>query len=269
MRIIPRLSLLLTICILCLGLPLTGIAANMQPLGIQDAATLPSGKAEFRFGMDYLSDSYLLFQKQSTDRTQVSLPEISLNLGLGKRVEVQANYELLLIDENNRDSDLGSGDLRLATKINLFKEDLQLPAISLRVETKFPDASRSKGFGTDESDNFIDLLVSRNFPAFALHANLGIAILGDPRSKQDDKLHYAFAVLYPLPAHNLNLLAGVEGLDLGADSLNDRGVLTGGAQLQLGNAVVDLGTSLGYRSHSEDWGVRGGVTVPFDLPEGW
>ncbi|ORJ55052.1 transporter [Geothermobacter hydrogeniphilus] len=263
------LSRPLLICFFCLTLPLTASAATLQPLGIKDAATLASGTGELRFGIAYLSDSYLLFQRQGSDRTQVSVPELDLTLGLGKRIEVEAIYELLLLDETGRDSDIGSGDLRLATKINLIQEDLQLPAISLRVATKLPNASRTDGFGTDEADNFIDLLVSRTFPTFSLHTNLGLAILGDPNDRQDDKLHYAFAVSYPLPAHNLNLLAGIEGYDFGPDNLNDRGTLTAGAQIRLGGSTIDLGASVGYRSRSEDWGLRAGLTTPFDLPEGW
>jgi len=264
-----RLHRILSFCVLCLALPVAATAASLQPLGIKDADTLPSGKAELRFGISYLSDSYLLFQKQGTDRTQVSVPELGLNLGLGKRIEVEAVYELLLVDETGHDSNIGSGDLRLATKINLLKEDMRLPAVGIRVATKLPNASRSDGMGTDETDTFLDLLLSRNYPTFGLHANLGLAILGDPNANQDDKLHYAFAVSYPLPTHNLNLLAGVEGFDLGTDSLNDRGALTAGAQIQLGTSVIDLGASIGYRDRSEDWGMRAGLTTPFDLPAGW
>lgn len=250
-------------------LPLRGEAVTLQPLGVEDAVTLPSGKGEFRMGIAYKDDSPLLFQRDGTDRTQLSVPELSLKAGFGKRVELQAKYELLYVNEESTDSSFGTGDLVLGAKIALLQEGLTWPAIGLRIAAKLPNASNNSGRGTNETDLFIDLLATRNFPGFSLYGNLGIAILGDPRGNQDDKLSYALGVAYPLAAQGLVLLASIEGMDLGPDSLNDRGAILGGLQYHIGQAIFDVGLTTGFRSNSEKWGLRAGLSTPFDLPEGW
>lgn len=256
-------------CGLALLLPFQAGAVNLQPLGVQDATTLPQGKAEFRLGVAYKDDSPLLFQLHDTDRTQVSIPELNLNLGLGKRIELQLKYELLYVDEKTNSSNFGTGDLVLGAKVALLHEDLTWPALGIRVATKLPNANDHDGRGTNETDFFVDLLTTRNYPGFSLYGNLGLAVLGDPRGNQDDKVHYAFGVSYPLEEHGLILMASIEGMDGSDDSLNDRGAVLGGLQYQVGQAVLDFGVSAGYRSRSEDWGLRAGLTTPFDLPAGW
>lgn len=264
-----RLVILVTLfAVSALGAGQAAAISLLQPTGLEDAVTLGAGKGSFRLGVSYLEDSPLLFQREGTDRTQISVPEMELRLGLGKRVEVMARYDLLHVNQTGQDGELGSGDLLLGTKINLLQEDLQLPAIGLRFATKLPAASEKDGLGTGATDVFVDLLATRNFPLFSVYGNLGLAVLGNPAGEQEEKLHYAAGVSIPFQASGITVLAGIEGLDLN-DSLNDRGSLTVGLQYDFGQALFDFGVRNGYRSRSEDWGVRAGLTTLFDLPAGW
>jgi hypothetical protein len=63
-------------------------------------------------------------------------------------------------------------------------------------------------------------------------------------------------------------LLSIEGME-GSDSINNRCAVRGGLQLQLGDWLWDFGGSLGLASKSEDWGLRTGLTIPFDLPSNW
>ena len=53
------------------------------------------------------------------------------------------------------------------------------------------------------------------------------------------------------------------------DSINRRRAIRGGLQLKLGNWLWDLGGSVGLTSKSEDWSLRTGLTIPFNLPANW
>ncbi len=266
MRKVTVICLTLLTMLLLVNLP--AWSADLQPTPVENAAPLGEGKGSFRFGVAYLEDSPLYFQQATNDRTEIAVPGLELRLGLGKRVEVSANYSLLHVSQDNMDDDFGSGDLVLATKLLLWPEDLKMPALGLRFATKLPNADREDGRGTDETDVMLDVLASRNFPLFSLHANVGLTILGNPDGKQDDKLHYAFGVAVPFESSGISALAAVEGLEM-HDSVNDRGRLVAGLQYDFGQARFDFGITTGYTSRTEDWGVRTGLTTTFDLPAGW
>jgi len=244
-----------------------GWSANLMPLGVQDAQLLRENQAEIRFGMSYTEDVTNLFRPQQ-DRSVAETPSLTMNIGLGNRVEGQIGYSLLVVDTSSSDSDLGSGDMTLGVKIRFLEEQMSLPALALRITTKLPLADDKKDFGTNQADILIDTLATRNYQSFSLYGNLGIAILGDPTGSQDEKLRYALGIRYPLQPGAVDLLAAVEGMDLGS-SLNDRGAAVAGVQFHFGNSTLDFGGSLGYRSRSEDWSLRAGLSSRFDLGPGW
>jgi hypothetical protein len=246
-------------------------AGNLEPLGLQDAQLLPKDHAEFRIGLGYYDGLHNLFQQQDVDRRLTELPSLTLNLGLGNRVEGQLHYNYLYLQEDGQNDKWGSGDLTIGLKVRLWQESLRVPALAIRLATKLPNADDKDDFGTDEADIFLDLLATRNFPLFSTYVNLGLAILGDPRPNkngQDDAFRYALGVRAPLLDTRLAGLLSVEGME-GDDSLNNRSALRAGLQLQLGDWLWDLGGSVGLTSKSEDWGLRTGLTIPFNLSPGW
>ncbi|MEZ4484627.1 MAG: transporter [Syntrophotaleaceae bacterium] len=270
MRFIASLhSPVVLLLLLLLGSPAT--AATLEPLGLQDAQLLPKNQVEFRIGLAYYDGLHNLFQQQDLDRRVAELPSLSVNLGLGERVEAQLQYSYLYLREEGQSSNWGSGDLTIGLKVRLWQESLRIPALALRLAAKLPNADDEDDFGTDEADIFIDLLATRNFPLFSTYANLGLAILGDPRphSKgQDDAVRYALGIRAPLVDSQLAGLLSIEGME-GDDSLNSRCAVRGGLQWQLGAWLWDLGGSVGLTSKSENWSLRSGLTIPFDLPSGW
>ncbi len=249
-----------------------GQGATLEPLGTQDAALIPLNHGEFRLGVAYAANPHTLFQTAGRHRKLSELPALSLNLGLGERVEAQLSYAWLrLREDQQRRSKWRSGDLTIAGKIRLRAAAEQQTAYALRFATKLPNADDELDLGTDETDVFIDLLASRRQAGAAIHLNLGLGILGDPgdfTKGQDDLLHYALATQIGLPWQAATLLASVEGLDFGK-SANQRGAAHLGLQLPAGRYLWDLGGSLGYTRFSEDWSLRTGITTRFDLPQGW
>lgn len=261
-----KVSVLLLLLVLLWAGP--GTAANLSPLGLQDAQVLPKDWAEVRFGMSYSQDLSNFFQEDDHGRDVAETPALQFNVGLGDRVEGQLAYSLLIVDRDDEDSDLGSGDLTLGIKVRLMREDLAFPAIGVRIAVKLPEADDDQDFGTDQTDVFLQFLATRNYQGFSVYGNLGLAILGDPDASQDDKMMYGFGVRVPLGSETVNLLASVEGTEFG-ESVNDRGAALAGFQFHFGDSTLDLGGSVGYRSHSEDWGLRAGLTTRFNLPPGW
>jgi hypothetical protein len=257
--------------LLLLLLTSPALAGNLEPLGLQDAQLLPKNHAEFRIGLAHYDGLHNLFQQKDRNRRLTELPSLTLNLGLGERVECQVLYSYLYLREDGQGNKWGSGDLTLGIKVRLWQESLRIPALALRLATKLPNADDQDDFGTDEADIFIDLLASRNFPLFSTYVNLGLAILGDPRpysDSQDDAFRYAFGMRAPLMGSRLAGLLSVEGME-GDDSLNSRSALRAGLQMQLGAWMWDLGGSVGLTSKSEDWGLRTGLTIPFNLSANW
>ena len=64
-------------------------AESLEPLGLQDAQLLPKNHAEFRIGLAHYNGLHNQFQKQDFDRRISEPPSLTLNLGLGERVEAQ------------------------------------------------------------------------------------------------------------------------------------------------------------------------------------
>ena len=245
------------------------LAGNLEPLGLQDAQLLPKNRAEFRIGLAHYDGPHNLFQPQDLDRRLTELPSLTLNLGLGERVEGQLYYSYLYLREDGQDDKWDSGDLTLGLKVRLWQESLRVPALAIRLATKLPNADNKDDLGTDEADIFIDLLATRNFPFFSTYLNFGLAILGDPRpgsDSQDDAFRYGLGIKAPLMNNRLAGLLSIEGVE---DSINSRCAIRAGLQLQLSDWLWDLGGSVGLDNKSEDWSLRTGLTIPFNLSANW
>lgn len=247
-----------------------GLASSLEPTGLQDAQLLPKNQAEFRVGASYADGTHNLFRSQDRDRRIMEAPSLTLNLGLAERVEAQLQYSYLHLREKGQEDKWGSGDVTLGVKVRLWQESLRLPAIALRLATKLPNANKEDDFGTDEADIFIDALFTRNYPLFSLHVNAGLAILGHPYSSsgQDDVWRYGVGVRIPVLQDTLDALISVEGME-GDDPVNNRGAIRAGVQTQAGPFTWDLGGSIGFVNTSEDWSLRTGLSIPFELSAGW
>lgn len=241
-------------------------ARNLFPLGVQDARIAPVNTGEFRIGASYADGRHNLFQKEDVNRRVLALPSLYLNLGLGERVEGHISYNYLQLQRNGQETRWGSGDTLIGFKIGLFPDCPDKPSTTFMVSTKLPNADDEHDFGTDEADNYLDLLLSEDFGRVGAHLNVGVGILGAPDAQegQDDLLRYAAGLRWPL-GERAAFLIGVQGMDLG-QSVNQRGVVQAGLRIPVGSVIWDIGASAGYVDNSEDWGLRTGVSVPATMP---
>jgi hypothetical protein len=230
-----------------------------RPLETEEAWPIEKGTVQLSIGFEYQEDNVLPFDTRTRNRELLRFPLIGAAIGIGERVELQALYDILTLEERG-DDETGSGDLRLATKIGIFKESAY-PAVGLRFGTKLPNANRDDRLGTDETDFFASLLFSKNIERAAVHLNAGLAILGDPRPAggQDDVFTYGFAVV--VPTNPLELVVEINGQAFGQEN-NDRSLLRGGVRWEIFEWVVlDAAGGIGLTDETEDWSVTGGLTI--------
>jgi hypothetical protein len=260
-------------------------AASLLPLVTEEVETLPQGAAELVLGAAYTKDE--LFPAFTPDdlldsQHLVAVPQLTFRIAAGSWAEIQASYELLYLDEEARNgqsnSQYGSGDARLYTKVRILLAGEILPALGFRFGAKLPNADRSDRLGTDETDFDADVLLSQDYGFAAAHVNLGMLLLGNggptvaggPNdSGQDDLFTYSVAaVSAPLGqggagAATVRLLGEVAGQE-GSRFDNDRAAIRLGAQMSSGAATVYLGVSAGLVDDSEDVGVSGGFVYTFE-----
>jgi hypothetical protein len=230
-----------------------------RPLETEEAWPIEKGTLQLSIGFEYQDDNVLPFSTRDRDREFLRLPLIGAAIGIGERVELQALYDVLTLENDVDES--GSGDLRLATKVGIIRESVLLPALGLRFGTKLPNANSDDRLGTDETDFFASVLLTRTLALATMHINAGIAILGDPRpgGGQDDVFSYGIAIV--VPTRPLELVVEINGQAFSQEN-NDRAILRGGTRWNLNNWVVlDLGAGIGLNDDSEDWSVPGRLRV--------
>jgi hypothetical protein len=249
-----------------LGLIILGFsgayAGHERPLVTESAEITLYGSIEIREGIDYLKNITLLFQPRDKDWDVIKLPEMGVAVGLGDRIEVQADFDLLYHHTATDDS-FDVGDLRFWTKVKLFKETEMRPAVAIKFGTKLPNADNSRSFGTDESDNYGILILSKNIMGFDSRFNLGMGILGNPNevSTQDDVLVYGLGVVRPI-CGDIKAVAEVTGI-ANSHNGNDRSTLQAGIQIPRQWLTWDIAVSKGLNKSSEDWGLTAGATFTF------
>ena len=172
---------------------LAGPAWALWPYATEPASTLPEGAYALSAGLSRTwQDSRWLRGGRGTLWT---LPELEARLGVGQHAEVMARYELLGFRPGGRSGwAYESGDLRLWTKLGLFPRTVR--GLSLRFGMKLPNASETRGLGTDETDVFIVGLWEARLGRFELNLNGGLGLLGNPNKKasQDDVFVWAGSI---------------------------------------------------------------------------
>lgn len=260
---------------------------SLVPLQTRQAGLVGDGQAELTFGFSYLRDErFPFFTTPAALRSQnrIHLPQLSARFGIGDRVEIEAQHELIYLDETTADGkdnwQYGTGDARIHTKVRVWVERGERPAVSVRFGTKLPNASRTDRLGTDQTDFDIAALISKDLGPISFHSNLGILLLGNPGSSpspgqfdatgQDDLFLYSFAVAsrpLPLPLLSgppLRVLAEVNGL-AGSRFGNDRTKAVAGLQVGSGSWQWYAGASVGLNTASENVGASVGLLYRFDL----
>lgn len=271
--------------LVCLRPPTAVHAYSLLPLVTEEAETLPSGVAEAILGVAYFDNlRYPAFTPPGAIRSQtlIGVPQFGFRIGAGGWVEIQAAYETLFLDETFADGDtntqFGSGDLRMFTKVWLARQRAYLPALGLHFGTKLPNASRSRMLGTDDTDFEADGLLSEDFGPLAVHANLGLLLLGNSgptignsfsAGGQDDLFNYSVGLTSAqlgqiVPAGVMLRLEAELAGQTGSHFDNDRMDVRFGVQLQRGASTFYLGVSAGLITASENVGASTGFIYTFE-----
>ena len=260
-------------------------AYSLLPLTTEEAQTLPNNVIEATLGMNYFHNlRYPPFTPPSiiTSETLMSLPLVAFRVGVGDWAEFQASYEMLYLNETAVDgttnNQYGGGDARIGAKLWFLREGNLWPALGLRIVTKLPNARRSDGLGTDDTDFGAAALASKTIGPLTVHINLGILLLGNSgpifgnsfgAGGQDDLVSYAIGIASkPLAATadgrtTLRLLGECAGQTASRFD-NELSDIRVGLQMQHGRGTVYLGVSTGLVSGSEQVGVNAGFTYTFD-----
>jgi len=214
------------------------------------------------------------FSHLEKDDDLISFPAVRIRFSSAGLVELQADYEFLYRTRGDLSSVYGSGDLTLWTKVRFTSQNQNnFASFGLRFGVKLPNANDKDGLGTDQTDFFAALLLSRKSDKFQGHINLGIAILDDPfklRSQQDMML-LGLAGMYNIS----------QTLQIVADFYTQQGASTRfrfskaafGARFTNGNWGWQAGVKKGIRAddkgyqgeQSLDWGLTLGVSRYLDL----
>ncbi len=236
-----------------------------RPLVTEDIDILTPGDIELEAGVEYLANPGIPFSARQVNRGFIRLPALGLNIGLGKIVELQANFDMIYLEQDRIDKTYDNGDLRLWTKIKARQEGSSFPGLGVRIGTKLPNASTGDNRGTDEADFFILMLFSKHFDNVYAHLNLGLGILGDPnqRTSQDDVMVYAAALEIPLKSMPIELLAEVYGQAFSREHNNISSAKCGIRYEIRDNFIWDLFGAGGLTSESEDWSAGTGFTYRF------
>ena len=236
-----------------------------RPFVTEDVDVLMPGDVEIELGVEYLEDPGVPFSGREIDRKFIKAPALGLNIGLGKIVEVQADFEMIYLDQAGIDTEYAHGDLRLWTKIQAVQESDSWPALGMRFGTKLPNAEDEDGRGTDETDFFSLLLLSKHFDSVYAHLNLGLGILGDPnqRNSQDDVMVYGLAIEYPLATMPLTLLAEVSGQAFSNENNNISSARAGIRYNITDDFIWDVFGSAGLTDESEEFSAGIGFTYRF------
>jgi len=282
-----RRSAALTLAALTLAIP---SIAQQRPLTTQDAETIGAGRMLIEAGFDYGSDVFFPASGLRGDLTRV--PLLGISVGIGPIAELQITggpYSRLAIASRapaplagmlNVPPDAAStsdvDDLVIGTKIRLLGETAHRPAISVRFATRLPNASNESGLGLDTTDFHAALLVAKTAGSVRFAGNLGLGILADPTSgdQQNDVVTYGFSLVRALgggvdAVGELNGRANTRSGEppVGTES---RGAFRAGLRFTRGAGRFDAGVIVGLTSRDPSLGVTAGFTYvfrAFEMPD--
>ena len=220
-------------------------------------------------GVAVALDDHRLFFGHVHDR--VHLPHLQVELAFLHRVCVELDYSLLRVDFDREptgwepiEDGYGSGDLRVRTRFTVVREKGWVPAMGVQLGVKLPNAGAREGFGTDETDMDVGLLVTKGIGPVDLHGSMALGILGNPmeRAAQDDVFLGSFlAVVHA--AGWLRLLAEVAGMPPSPVN-SGRAVFRGGVGFRGGG--IDVGVVAGVGMTPSSPRFVAGLDVGFHGP---
>lgn len=220
------------------------------------------------------------FQDALNGAHYVRTPRVLLGVGFADVVDFRVDYEYLLLRHDPyfpRQED--SGDAVLATKLSFLR--VYGYRMGLGVNVKLPNAADHKGFGTDETDVQILLLVSKAIGKLNVDFNVGLGLMGDPTKNADQKdlTVVGISMAYPIlrgvsmlaefsmnsDLHDVRIVGAKEG-----PWFNDENILKAGGGFEFPLPWKVRGEILGragLTGDSPNYEVFFGLTRKFQLPK--
>jgi hypothetical protein len=248
---------------------------QQRPLRTVDLELVPFGSVRAGFGLEFLQKQRYSLSGLEGDLSRLGVA--ALHVGAGERAEFEISgviQDYLSVSrrsqaaipasfEGNSTSDVG--DVTLAAKYKFTTEGARRPALGFRFAVQLPNASNESGLGTDETNFYGSVLVSKRIRSLQLLANIGLAILGSPvtPNTQSDLVTYGLAAILPV-YRRVNLVAEIHGRDgprrLGTESQSQVRV---GVQVRAAGIRWDVAALAGLKPLDADTGVAIGVTYEF------
>ena len=261
--------------LVALFMPVSARAQEDRPLRTETAELLGIGAVRAEFGIDFLHRQRYSLSGLEGDLLRLGVTTI--RVGAGEYAEFQISgvaRDFLTVNRRSpavipptfaggTTSDFG--DLILGTKLKLAGEKGARPALAFSFAVQLPNASNESGLGTDQTEFYSKLLLTKHLGKVAFRGNLGLAILGSPvqPNSQADLLTYGFAILAPVHA-GLELVGEVRGrqgpLRIGNENMSRVQL---GARVRMAGLLWEIAGVAGLRRFDPGSGLLLGVTYDF------
>lgn len=173
------------IAMICTGMAAVPLSWSGVPLETETAQTLHRGGLEANMALEY---------QTSSEGNELATP-IAVEYGLLDNLEILVEPVLYTaILPNHGKSTIGLGDLEVTVNYRFFTERGAMPSFGLAGEVKIPTA-RDSLIGTGATDYTGYFIISKAVGSCFLHANLGYAIVGQPKGASlPNLLSYGLAI---------------------------------------------------------------------------
>lgn len=180
------------LCLGAAGIPIAAFAG--RPLVVDDAGTVPRGKAELEVGVGFVKDG---------GSKHYDVP-LGLAIGVTHSVEIGIGFDGQLEEReepfggSNHDS--GIGDFTAGLKWNLLHDDTVIAGHAIAVTAKFPTADSGRGLGSGDTDVDAAYILSlRCTERLTMHWNAGYTVIGCEHARRsEDIVHTGVAAGYAL-----------------------------------------------------------------------
>ena len=250
---------------------LTGVAwAQQRPLLTEDPRLIAEGLVLADSGFGYQHQAR--FPVSGLTGDLYSFFDTGLRFGVGKRAEFQMtgviqNYLRLGNGAENRND---WGDLAFSTKVKLADEGHRHPAMSFRPTIVLPNASGTKGIGTDTFQFSGNLLVGKQAGPAYLFGNVGLGIFDDPTRTQAQQDFLTYGIAASIPTGSRVKLMGEWNGRHTSESYptpggESRGQVRLGLQLTAGGFRWDAAATAGTTDLDHKAGFVAGISKEFRL----
>ncbi len=250
---------------------------QQRPFRTDDAEILGTGRVRAELGVEFLQGQRYSLSGLEGDLARLGVA--SLHVGVGEYAEFQISgvvQDFLSISNRSANPPIPPnvtgnstndfGDLVLASKLKLAPEKNLRPALAFKFAVELPNAKHPKGLGTDQTEFFASILLTKRIGRAQVNGNVGFAILGNPvvLGRQTDPITYGLALILPA-TRKLDLVAEINGRQGPAHRVGNenQSVVRAGLRVYTGSIRWDVAGIAGLQDYDPDSGVTVGMTYEF------